>query len=92
MAKNRRRASRRKPDVEKIAASVTPFHQGQHRGDLLSTSGLRLDARRFAQTIQRTAYAGDPLFHDVGVNHGGADIAVAEELLDGADIVAHSSR
>jgi hypothetical protein len=25
---------------------------------------------------------------DVGVDHGGADVAVAEELLDGADVVA----
>ena len=25
---------------------------------------------------------------DVGVDHGGGDVAVAEELLDGADVVA----
>ena len=39
-------------------------------------------------TIERAANAQWPLVEDVGIDHGGADIFVAEEFLDGANVVA----
>ena len=39
-------------------------------------------------TIQWTANAHRPLVEDMGVDHGGADIFVAKQFLNGADIVA----
>ena len=44
-------------------------------------------ARR-GEAVHRTADAQAPTVQDVGVNHRRADIRVAEELLDGADVVA----
>jgi hypothetical protein len=38
--------------------------------------------------VQRTADASGTSVEDVGVDHGGADVLVAEQLLDGPDIVA----
>ena len=38
--------------------------------------------------IHRTANRPGALFQNVGVNHGGADIFVAQELLNGANVVA----
>jgi hypothetical protein len=32
--------------------------------------------------------AGGASVEDMGVDHGGGDVAVAEEFLDGADVVA----
>ena len=41
-----------------------------------------------SQSIQRTLHSiGAPLEH-MGVDHGGADIGVAEQFLYGADVVA----
>jgi hypothetical protein len=39
-------------------------------------------------TIQRTHYAATAAIKDVGVDHGGFHVFVAEEFLDGADVVA----
>jgi hypothetical protein len=38
--------------------------------------------------VEGAADGEGPLAEDVGVDHGGADIGVAEEFLDGADVVA----
>ncbi len=41
-----------------------------------------------AHTGQRTLDTADAIFHDVGVDHGGADVLVSEQLLYGTDVVA----
>ncbi len=38
--------------------------------------------------VQWAADAAGAVAEDVGVNHGRGDVAVTEELLDGADVVA----
>ena len=38
--------------------------------------------------VQGTADTSTAPVEDVGVDHGGGDVAVAEELLDGSDVVA----
>jgi hypothetical protein len=38
--------------------------------------------------IQRAAHRPAAAFQDVGVDHGGADVFMPEEFLDGADIIA----
>ena len=38
--------------------------------------------------IQRAAHAQRTLIEHMGVDHGGADIFVAEEFLDGANVIA----
>ena len=38
--------------------------------------------------VERAVDAEGAAVEDVGVDHGGGDVAVAEELLDGADVVA----
>ena len=38
--------------------------------------------------IEWAADAGGAAVEDVGVDHGGGDVLVAEQLLDGADVVA----
>ena len=40
------------------------------------------------ETVERAADAAATAVEDVGVDHGGLDVFVAEELLYGADIVA----
>jgi hypothetical protein len=40
------------------------------------------------ESIERALHAGGAALEDVGVDHGGADVGMAEEFLDGADIVA----
>ncbi len=40
--------------------------------------------------IQGTAHPQTALIEDVGVNHGGFDILVIEEFLDGTDVVGIS--
>lgn len=49
---------------------------------------VRPAALRLRRSVQRAADAHGTAVEDVGVNHGGADVAVAEELLDRADVVA----
>lgn len=41
-----------------------------------------------SQRVEGAADAAGAEAEDVGVDHGGGDVAVAEELLDGADVVA----
>ncbi len=41
------------------------------------------------QFVERTPHSSDfRLFHDVGVDHGGRDIVVAQKLLHRADVIA----
>src|SRR5262249_24593310 len=40
------------------------------------------------EPVRRTLDAGRPAVQDVRVDHGRADVAVAEQLLDGADVVS----
>lgn len=37
--------------------------------------------------IQRTSYGQSPFVEDVGVDHGGADVLMAQEFLDGSNVV-----
>jgi hypothetical protein len=43
---------------------------------------------RKSREIERTGTAGTRAFDDVEVDHGGGDVGMAEEILDGADIGA----
>jgi len=38
------------------------------------------------QSVCRAFDSGSSVFEDMGVDHGGTDIGVAEEFLDGADV------
>ena len=38
--------------------------------------------------VERAPHAATATVQDMGVDHGGADVLVSEELLDGADVVA----
>src|SRR5213593_719528 len=59
---------------------------GSGRTSLRRIGGLmRSPAVAFVQGAADTAAAA---IEDVGVDHGGADVAVADELLDGPDVVA----
>jgi hypothetical protein len=49
---------------------------------------LELNQLRCAQRIQRAGCAASGNFQHMGVNHGGAHIAVAQQLLHGANIGA----
>lgn len=40
-----------------------------------------------SERAKRAEYALATLVEDVGVNHGGADVPVAEQLLHGADFI-----
>lgn len=42
----------------------------------------------FCGVVEGAADAEGAAVEDVGVDHGGGDVAVAEQLLDGADVVA----
>ena len=42
----------------------------------------------FSQDVHGTANSRGAAVQDMSVDHGGLDVAVAEEFLDGADIVA----
>jgi hypothetical protein len=42
----------------------------------------------FREDVEGALDAEGASVEDVGVDHGGGDVAVAEELLDGADVVA----
>jgi len=59
---------------------------------LRSGQALRLRSgqgcRLASSTIQRGAHGQAAALEDVGVDHGGFDILVAEQFLDGADVVA----
>jgi hypothetical protein len=50
--------------------------------------GCRLEDKGFSDRVEWAADAAGAVSEDVGVDHCGADVAVAEELLDGADVVA----
>ena len=39
--------------------------------------------------VERAAYARRPVRHNVRVNHRRADVGMAEQFLNGADVVAH---
>ncbi len=53
----------------------------QKRGD-------QRQGRWHNQTINGAPYASTVAVQDVGVHHRSADVTVAEELLDGPDVVA----
>src|SRR5205807_28046 len=40
------------------------------------------------QAVEGAGHAGGAAVEDVGVDHGGADVGVAEQVLDGADVAA----
>jgi hypothetical protein len=44
--------------------------------------------RYLSAIIQRRTHPQAGLFHDVSVNHGGRDVFVSEEILEGADVRA----
>jgi hypothetical protein len=48
----------------------------------------QLKIEPFRSAIQRTAHGLTALFDDMGVNHGRAHIFVAQQFLDGTDIIA----
>jgi hypothetical protein len=41
-----------------------------------------------ASAVEWAAYAARTAIEDVGIDHRGADVFVAEQLLDGSDVVA----
>ena len=43
---------------------------------------------RCVLAVEWAAYAKAAAIEDVGVDHGGAEVTMAEQLLDGADVVA----
>jgi hypothetical protein len=48
---------------------------------------LSVGVREQAEAVQGASDAAVTAVQDVGVDHGGLDAAVAEEFLDGADVV-----
>ncbi len=44
--------------------------------------------RGLEEPVRGTANGSRPTVQDVGVNHGGADVGMAQEFLDGADVVS----
>ncbi len=44
--------------------------------------------RGLEEPVRGTANGSRPTVQDVGVNHGGADVGMAQEFLDGSNIVA----
>src|SRR5207249_3710289 len=55
---------------------------------LASRSADRKGCRSNAEIVQGTRHALAPLLHDVGVDHRGGHIGVAEQVLNGADVGA----
>ena len=49
---------------------------------------LNSDRSRRSQQVGRAAYASAAAVEDMGVDHGGLEVAVTEQLLNGADVVA----
>ena len=42
----------------------------------------------FLHPVEGASDAGCPMLENVGVDHGGGDVAMAEQFLDGSDVVA----
>ena len=47
---------------------------------------------KFLKEVRRASHAAPASVENVGVDHRGLDVAVPQQLLDGADVVARSSR
>ena len=56
--------------------------------DLSGWEEWRGSALQEAEAVGGAQDAGGAAVEDVGVDHGGGDVAVAEEFLDGADVGA----
>jgi hypothetical protein len=71
-----------------------PLHMGDHRGAGHSAFAANRTLvlfgcfRVFSKSVQWTLHATGAALEHVGVDHGRADVGVAEQFLDGADIVA----
>ena len=77
--------ARRRGWFREVRVRLTPYGSGKvlPRVPRAPPAALRL-----RPSVERAAHAHGTTVEDVGVNHGGADVAVAEELLDRADVVA----
>jgi hypothetical protein len=50
--------------------------------------GLDVCGPQLVEQIERATNPGDAALHDVGINHGGGHVLVAEQLLDRPDVVS----
>ena len=64
-----------------------PKHRYQSTGTKVPVLKYRFFIRDPMRLIERTRYTDAGAVEDVGVDHRGGDVGVAEQLLNGADIV-----
>jgi hypothetical protein len=62
--------------------------KGRVHGRLITTAGCGRVRGSGSKAVRRASHAPPSSIQDMGVDHGGLDIVVAEQLLDSADVVA----
>ena len=78
---------------ERAFARSAPLGAAQRDSAITAADGPRLSLYKkntpcLLNLIQRTAHAAATPVHHLRVNHGGRNIAVAQQLLHGADVVS----